>query len=73
MPKLSITYYVSTKVEKNEEALQVSIQTEKSKKSFDLLTVLSLFSMLISVILVISITISIIASLRRRKIRRKNE
>lgn len=72
MLKLSITY-VLTKVEKNEETLQVSIQTEESKKLFDLLTVLSLFSMLISVILVISITISIIASLRRRKIRRKNE
>ena len=61
--QLNITNYVSTQTEENEELLRESTQVEESEESFDPLAVLVLFSMLISVILVISITVSVIASL----------
>lgn len=58
--QLNITNYVSAKAK---EPLQTSVQMKESEESVEPLTALALFSMLISVILVISITISIIASL----------
>ena len=61
--QLNITNYVSTQTEENEELLRESTQVEESEESFDPLAVLVLFSMLISVILVISITVRVLATL----------
>lgn len=64
--QLNITYYVSEQASKNEKAFYEPYeptQTKESEDSFDPLAALVLFSMLISVILVVSITLSVIASL----------